>query len=419
MQTGVTEVNILQLHELVTATGVDLTWLLPVGHPVNDGTKKMTIEAFTTIIASLVGTVTVPDPLFYTPTTGTTSVPDAALDGADYSLFKYGVGPLKKGDDWQNDVVGGGFRLINGLQATTGETYIVVFKPQISNILSAPDAIARFTSGVVELTATNTISAGNYRKLLVLKGAEVTTLPLAADYPPNVALFIVTAEGPRKQSTVICQGSDVINTNTGSLTTLYLGQREFVVLISNGTKWNIQSISPAVFSSPLMQSGWFFDNAMFNTLPATGGLYIRADYPRLWANLLRLQTAIPGSLLNEGSWAINKTFWGSGNGTTTFRVPDMRGYFSRFMDLGANVDIDRNSSGVGGKSGHAQADAFKAHTHILTMQDSTDNLGGTGYVATTGTSAGPGYSLNHTLNSTEGGTETRPINVALYPLINI
>lgn len=418
MQTGVTEVNIVQIHELAAASGVDLSWLFAIGHPSVDGTKKYTFQEVAEIISEQIGSVTVPDPLFYTPTTGATQVSDAALDGKDYTVFKWGAGPLKKGVDWQNDVVGGGFSLI-GMTATTGEVYTAVFKPQISNILASPDAIARFTAGIIELPASTTISVSNFRKLFVLKGAEIVTLPLISEYPPNVALFISSDDGPRKQSTVQTQGSDVIRANSGTLTKLYLGQREYVVFINDGSDWYLQSYSPGIFASPTMQRGWFFDAATLNTLPATGGLYNRADYPRLWANLLRLNTAIPGSLLNEATWSLNKTFFGSGNGTTNFRVPDMRGYFDRFMDLGAGIDVDRNNSGVGGKSGHAQAGAFQLHTHVWDSRDSNDNLGGGGYVATSNGSVGSGYSVNNTRVSSVGGTETRPINVALYPLISI
>lgn len=418
MQTGVDIVNIVQIHELAGASGVDLTWLFPIGHPTLDGTKKYSFQDVATIISEQIGSVTVPDPLFYTPSTGATEITDSALDGADYTVFKWGVGPLKKGVDWQNDVVGGGFSLID-MEAITGEVYIAFFKPQISNILSSPDAIARFTSGILELTASSTISTGNFRKLFILKGAEITTLPLAADYPPNVALFIASDDGPRKQSTIQTQGSDIISANSGTLTKCYLGQREYVTFITDGTKWYIQGNSPAIFAYPTRANGWMFDSGSLNVLPATGGLYNRADYPRLWAFIAKLAAAIPTAVANEAAWALTPTLWGSGNGTTTFRVPDVRGYFDRSMDLGANRDADRNASGIGSRPGTSQANGNLAHTHILTMQDSTDNLGGTGYIATTGTAAGPGYSLNHTLNSSEGGSESRPLNAAFYPLINI
>lgn len=418
MQPNVDVVNIVQINELAPATGVDLSWVIPIGNPAAPGSKKYNIQAVAQLIAAQIGSVTVPDPLFYNPPGGATQQADPLLSGADYSLFKWGAGPLKKGVDWQNDVSGGGWRLLSGT-VTAGEEYVAFFKPQISNILASPDAVARFTVGIRELSSSTTIAAGDFRKLIVLTGAEIVTLPLASAYPINVALFITTLEGPRKQSTVQAQGTDVIRTATGTLTKLFIGQREYSTFISDGTKWYLQDCSPAIFSFPTRVDGWMFDGTIFNTLPATGGLYNRADYPRLWANIAKLQAAVPGSVLSDGTWSSNPTFWGSGNGTTTFRVPDLRGYFSRNMDLLANRDVDRNASGVGNKPGHAQGTSNLAHTHILTMQDSTDNLAGTGYVATTGSAAGGGYSLNHTQNSTEGGSESRPINVAFYPLINI
>ena len=52
------------------------------------------------------------------------------------------------------------------------------------------------------------------------------------------------------------------------------------------------------------------------------------------------------------------TFWGSGDGSTTFNVPDLRGWFLRVWDDGANVDAGRSF-------GSQQQDAFQGHHHYL------------------------------------------------------
>lgn len=421
MQPDVDIVNIVQIRELATAMGVDLSWFLPVGHPSIDGSKKISIEDMATIISEQIGSVTVPDDIHYAPPEGEDTVNDSSLLGADYSLEKWGVGFLKKGEDWQNDVVGGGWRLLGGT-FVAGEVYVVHFKPKVSNILAAPGAIARLVSGIVELPSSTTIGESNYRKLIVLKGAETVTLPLASDYPENVGLFIVSDDGPRKQSTIQTQGTDTIRANSGTLTRLYLGQREFVTFVTDGTYWYVQNASPAIFGHPKMETGWLWDNTALNTLPATGGLYNRADYPRLWAFISKLAAAVPSAVLNEGAWATNKTRWGSGNGTTTFRVPDMRGYFPRYLDLGADVDSDRFDNGTGSIPGSAQADEFRAHTHTWTTPFSNDSLGGSGYVASSnglGAPPPPVYVSLNSIISTEGGTETRPLNAGFYPLIII
>ena len=65
--------------------------------------------------------------------------------------------------------------------------------------------------------------------------------------------------------------------------------------------------------------------------------------------------------------AIGTTF-GSGNGSTTFNLPDMRGYFARGFDAGAGVDPGR-------VFGSAQTDAFQGHWH--NYDNSTSTGGGT------------------------------------------
>jgi hypothetical protein len=97
--------------------------------------------------------------------------------------------------------------------------------------------------------------------------------------------------------------------------------------------------------------------------------------------------------------AIGTTF-GSGNGSTTFNLPELRGEFVRGWDDGRGIDSGR-------AFGSAQGDQFGAHTH--TYQRNID--GGSGQPG------GSGGSLS-TLNTGSAGgitnsSETRPRNIAL------
>lgn len=102
------------------------------------------------------------------------------------------------------------------------------------------------------------------------------------------------------------------------------------------------------------------------------------------------------------------TIFGAGDGSTTFKLPDLRGEFIRAWEHGKGVDFE--SDGITPrKFGGWQPDEFKAHKHgIGYMLEGTDGvsngeiLGGTtGYVNTELT----------------GGKETRPRNVALLVCI--
>lgn len=133
-----------------------------------------------------------------------------------------------------------------------------------------------------------------------------------------------------------------------------------------------------------------------NELKANGALLSRASYPELWAH-----AQASGLLVTEANWSANRQgCFSSGNGSTTFRIPDLRGEFLRGWDDGRGVDSGRV---VGSAQGHE----VQAHTHTGAIQ---------------GGSAGPfsggpsGGGLSSPTGST-GGSETRPRNIALMYVI--
>lgn len=82
-----------------------------------------------------------------------------------------------------------------------------------------------------------------------------------------------------------------------------------------------------------------------------GGLLLRAEYPRLFANI--------------------GTAHGAGDGVTTFAKPDKRGRFNRGMNSGSGRDPNastRTAPAAGGNTGDAvgsiQGHAFQTHTHV-------------------------------------------------------
>lgn len=95
--------------------------------------------------------------------------------------------------------------------------------------------------------------------------------------------------------------------------------------------------------------------------------------------------------------AIGTTF-GIGDGSTTFALPDLRGYFPRGWDDGRGIDPGR-------VFGSNQADELKSHRHTDPYQinGGVYNYLGT-YTHGNGATSYSGY---------EGGTETRPKNIAL------
>lgn len=112
--------------------------------------------------------------------------------------------------------------------------------------------------------------------------------------------------------------------------------------------------------------------------------------------------------------------YGSGNGTTTFNLPDLRGRFPRGWDHGAGRDpdtltrTDRGDGTTGDNVGTLQEDEFGTHDHDVTV-NVKDNVGAIGDVVIGG--AG-NRSPNPTYTSTEeGGEETRPVNIYMMYII--
>ena len=110
---------------------------------------------------------------------------------------------------------------------------------------------------------------------------------------------------------------------------------------------------------------------------------------------------LPCSGQNVSRIAFNKLFakigtiYGIGDGSTTFKLPDLRGEFIRGFDNGRGVDAGR-------KFGSNQTDELKAHTHTYFK----DNVGGS-------PSAGGSGGGTDTPTGSTGGNETRPRNIAL------
>lgn len=135
-----------------------------------------------------------------------------------------------------------------------------------------------------------------------------------------------------------------------------------------------------------------------------------------------------------------ETSWG-GNGSSTFRVPDLRGQFLRGLDQGSGNDPDaggrtaKNGGNSGDAVGSFQGDEFKSHNHGVSdpghnhangdykyllrsngrdTTPSRDNTSGEPDVIHKGEiqTSTTGITIN-----ARGGSETRPKNAAVFYII--
>lgn len=122
-------------------------------------------------------------------------------------------------------------------------------------------------------------------------------------------------------------------------------------------------------------------------------------------------------------FAVIGTVWGTGDGSTTFNVPDLRGEFVRGWDHGRGVDTGRAFAS-------AQTEMIGPHTHSITDPGHAHNERGSGTPGATTTSqfsaslSAAADQATMTASATTGitvnsntGTENRPLNKALMFII--
>lgn len=190
----------------------------------------------------------------------------------------------------------------------------------------------------------------------------------------------------------------------GTTTTIQQGANGFIVL--DGTNCIGQTDTGVPVSAVMAFAGSTVPN---NWLECAGQAISRSTYSVLYA--------------------IIGTTYGPGDGTTTFNLPDLRGYFVRGWNHGAGSNPD-----TGRAIGSVQSDDNKSHTHVFTGNalpphshsytiGSADVNGG---IAADGANANgsPGTSSNSAgtpsgTNSNSGGTEARPFNVAMMYCIRV
>lgn len=153
-------------------------------------------------------------------------------------------------------------------------------------------------------------------------------------------------------------------------------------------------LGPSFAQVPTGQVGIYFANvAPSGWLILDGSLISRTTYAALWT-----YAQASGNIVADGSWSVTTTpgSFSTGDGSTTFRIPDPRGLFPRAWDDGAGVDSGR-------AIGTYQADEFAAHTHNYAN------------VTAPGSAVGSGSSFNlvSAATSSTGGGETRPKNFAI------
>ena len=223
----------------------------------------------------------------------------------------------------------------------------------------------------------HTVVSADQGKVLEFSVSAVASLTEAAQLGSGFAFYVKAAGG---DVTVDPSGSETIN----GATTLTVSTGTSALITCDGTGWR---------------------TVMVTTTPSAGGGGVPTGTIIEWP----VDQFPDGYLLCDGRavsrtehaalFAVLQTRYGSGDGSTTFNLPDYQGVFRRGVDGGRGMDpdsasrLDRGDGTTGDNVGTLQMSAFAWHVHAA----STASGGGHSHSA----SINPGGAHGHT-GSTHG-----------------
>ncbi|MCQ6259303.1 phage tail protein [Pseudomonas sp. Q11] len=215
-------------------------------------------------------------------------------------------------------------------------------------------------SVVTRLTASKALTAEELGLVLIdaSAGANTVTLPAA-----NAALgirdvIVRRVDNSGNRLTVRASGSDRIRFHTHLAASGY----PFLVLMGGGDWWHLRSDEAGVWWPVGRFDATALGRISFEStrqvIPGgyavlNGNLLVRSDWPWLWD-----YAQSSGALVTEAGKVGFEGTWTSGDGATTFRIPDIRGEFLRVLDEARGVDLNR-------VLGTSQTHSIQQHNHYL------------------------------------------------------
>jgi microcystin-dependent protein len=323
--------------------------------------------------------------------------------------------PLRATDFNEAIEINDGYVLVDGGNTLKGSSWVVT--SDVAVVGTDPIVFTQFSSAVTGLSK-SAVGLGNVDNTSDLNKPVSTATATALNLKANILNpnFSGTVGGITKSMVGLGNVDDTSDSNKPVSTATQTALNLKANLASPNFSGNVAlpstttvggttiSFVPAgavmAFAMNLVPTGW---------LHANGSAVSRTTYSALWTAL-----------------GTTSSPYGQGDGSTTFNLPDLRGYFVR----GSGVNSDGTASGTFGAK---QADQFQTHGHSASSNSTgahthsviqtIDNNGafnsgsGRPRYGSGGTTGSDG-AHSHTItvsspNSGTTGTETRPKNIAM------
>ena len=298
-----------------------------------------------------------------------------------------------------------------GLTIPTGEIYLAYFDTVLldfkyigkaASVINTPDTLVlRDAAGSF---GANVIAANTFSGDL---NGTINTLTTAVTQ---------TAGNNSTKVATTAYVNSAVTTATAALGTIST-QNANAVAVTGGTISGV-TLSGTIGSTTIATTQTAGDNSTKVATTAYVNSAVTVGMPPGAVMTFAMNTAPTGWLAANGATVSRTTYaslfsaigttFGVGDGSTTFKLPDLRGYFARGMDNGRGVDTGR----VFGSNQDATGIADQAYQTITIFYDNND---GPTYSPTVYNSGGGQAGTNRTISK----FKVRPYNVALLYCIKI
>ncbi len=267
----------------------------------------------------------------------------------------------------------------------------------------------------VVIAANASISAALQSSLIVAFANNqniVLTLDNANTFKHGAIIPISALCTPGNVVTINTTGVSILNPVDGDTATMHMHHNEKLVLVALTDHWKIMNAQGNFYCVGEEVKG---RKQLLNTLQLRGQIVERARYPRLWAFVQTL--TMYQEVIDEFSWWNNglsyRGLFSTGDGVTTFRLPDERGMSDRMLDLGRGIDTSRTHNFPGGY----EADKVGPFSVTTNRRSTKRGSGGDpdGHAWATPNGSAMGANFNDTISG--GGSETIMKNIAKYNFI--
>lgn len=279
----------------------------------------------------------------------------------------------------------------------------------------------------------------------LLADDEVSLDKLGTSGTLDVSSATLTTSTAQKQAIVQAgPGSGTVDVSSGTFTTS-TAQKQTIVQAGPGS--GTLDVSSGTFTTSTAQKQAIVDGAdiegtaVISTGETGGSKFLREDgdgscswqavtgIPSGMIAPFGMSSAPTGWLACDGSAVSRTTYsalfsaisttWGTGDGSTTFNIPDLRNAFLR--GVGTSTIFTQNNTTT---LAQTQNDSLQNHAHVSNLNHSVwGSAGGSAYMAlAAGASSGPRSITSYNSTASVGGrqdNETRPVNRGVQYMIKI